>query len=78
MVAPTRHPRPWSSPLIRITPHFGFSLAIRTIRRTSAESSGGRPALRCRNVHLRRTSSGCQRRIRRGGHDERALAVAVD
>jgi len=63
VVAPTRCPSPWSSPLIRITPHLGFALAICTIRRTSAGSSGGRPALRYRNVHLRLTSSRCQRRI---------------
>ena len=63
VVAPTQWPSPWSSPLILTTPQRGLSLAMPTIRQTSAGSRDGRPVLSWRNVHLRLTSSRCQRKM---------------
>jgi hypothetical protein len=62
VVAPTRMPRPRSSPWIRTHPQRGFSLARRRISSRTRGDIGGRPTRLARYVHLRLTRSRCQRR----------------
>ena len=62
VVAPTLWPSPCSSPFILQTPQRGLSFAIEVIKATSSGARGGRPVFSCLKVHLRLTSSRCQRR----------------
>jgi hypothetical protein len=59
----TRWPRFFSAPCMRVYPHLGFSVAIRTTRRRISASTTGRPGRRRECVHFRTINSRCHRRM---------------